>query len=70
MEKAFLAIFVLELVIRLLFRGIRASFLDPWTWFDVVVITISALDSFFLGEALSGGNSAVAESATAFTVSF
>ena len=55
-EAAFLVVFITELLIRVIARGVVKSCKDPWTSFDVVVISISVIDNYVLtGE--GGGSS-------------
>jgi voltage-gated sodium channel len=56
-EQAFLVVFITELLIRVIARGVVKSCKDPWTTFDVVVISISVID--LAGLAGGGGGSSM-----------
>lgn len=47
-ENAFLVVFIVELVLRTFFMGIRTMLKDVWTYFDLAIIGISAIDNVLL----------------------
>jgi len=47
-ENIFIAVFCVELFLRLFWIGLKGMVKDPWAWFDFVIVFMSAFDNFYM----------------------